>query len=208
MAVLDHSSEDGSVCTVKCASGNCSILTCGSGYYDQDKTWNDGCECASDSVGDVCGSPTTLTPVNYGSTTYFPSATGSYTITPTGTGVNDEDWFAVTFPATLACAYKPKIVLSDLSLTGLLRMQVYTSSCGTATGLTCNGSNESGNATTTASVTWEFTYSALCGTNQAIDPTKGAAAFFGNGMTNVVRIRVFTTGSSTTCLPYRLAISS
>jgi hypothetical protein len=187
-----------------CNSGSCVVSQCVSGYYNQDNAWSSGCECGSDTVANVCGSPTDLGTVNQGSTSYYPSASGSYTIAPTGGGTDDEDWFTITFANSPACTYKPRIQLVDLSGTGLLRMQLFTTSCGTATQLSCNGSGESGNASN-ANTTWEFKFSGTCGAWQSADPYR--ANFF-VGMINSMRLRVYTTASSTTCLPYRLVINN
>lgn len=192
----------------QCLSSTCQVTSCQSGYYNQDNQWATGCECGVDTIANLCGAASSLGSVNQGITNYYPSSTTSYNLTPTG----DEDWFIVSFANAATCTYKPRIELVDLSgvTPGVLRMQLFASTtCAPATQMTCNGTSETGTASTASNMlVWEFNNPVSnCGDHLAADPVPDLGYFF-NFTTNTVAIRVYATGASTTCLPYRLKISN
>lgn len=76
--------------TYMCTSGTCSF-TCVLGRYDLNGDYTDGCECADDTHGNACTSPTPLGNLTVGS---IMTVTGN--IVPNG----EEDWFSVGFPAS------------------------------------------------------------------------------------------------------------
>jgi hypothetical protein len=73
-----------------CTAGTCSF-SCVNGRFDLNQIYADGCECADDSYGNSCSSPTLLPAQSAGS-----SATYSGVIVPDG----ESDWFSVSFPNT------------------------------------------------------------------------------------------------------------
>jgi hypothetical protein len=98
------------VATTTCAGapgGTCEILTCipGSGWYDVDKSYANGCECQDDTVSKSCSSPTSLGSIGVGASA---AKTGALP------GVGEADFFIVTFPPAgiTNLSYHPKIVLT------------------------------------------------------------------------------------------------
>jgi hypothetical protein len=98
------------VATSTCAGapgGTCEILTCvaGSGCYDVNKSYADGCECCDDALSKSCSSPTPLGSIGVG---------GSASKSGVLPGPNEADYFVVTFPAAgrTDLSYHPKIVLT------------------------------------------------------------------------------------------------
>jgi len=73
-----------------CAGGSCTF-TCDVSYYDLNGVYGDGCECADDSTANACAAATDLGAITTGA-----SRVVSGTIVPNG----EEDWYAVSFPAT------------------------------------------------------------------------------------------------------------
>ncbi|MCC6645283.1 MAG: hypothetical protein IT374_06920 [Polyangiaceae bacterium] len=125
---VDEPGSEGSCATkphvtkFKCLSGGCLIDTCESGWTDLNANGGDGCECAANSHGAVCGAATSLAVGNLGTV----SATGVIT---TGSG---EAWISFTFPPSSAGqGFKPKVQLVDPS--GKYTMDAF-DSCGAAAG--------------------------------------------------------------------------
>ncbi|MBI5538043.1 MAG: hypothetical protein HY898_35305 [Deltaproteobacteria bacterium] len=175
------------VATAKCTAGACAVSTCASGRFDQNTTFKDGCECLAEAHPNSCASALAILP-NPIAVGAMAQVTGN--LIPTG----DQDWFVASFSGASSCSFHPRVQLTDSSGTGLLRLVVQ-SSCGTH--LACS---EGG--TSTSATTWEFTYSKTCGTAKPIDPSKKAST------PTTVRVGVFATGTSTTCLPYTLKFSN
>ena len=171
--------------TAKCTSSACAVATCSSGKYDQNAVFKDGCECTADAHPNTCAN---ASQVQASAIAVGSSVQVSGNITPSG----DQDWFVATFAGNKTCSFHPRVQLTDAS--GLLRIVVQ-STCDTE--LACSEGGNSASATT-----WEFTYSKTCGTNKAIDPAKKASA------PTTVRVGVFATGTSKTCLPYTLTVSN
>ncbi len=170
-----------------CTNSACTIAACAANTYDMNGSYADGCECTDDGIPNACGSATTIAP---GTLAPGTATTQSGNLVPTG----DEDWYVVTFGSPNTC-YQPKVELEDQSGTGTIRIDVTTDCAGAA--IACS---EGG--TSVGTITWEFTYTATCGANAAIDPAKQASAF------TTVYIHVYATGPSTTCLPYVLHVSN
>lgn len=166
---------------------------CASGYYDQNGSFSDGCECKADSVGNTCASATDLGSVTIGGGSSF-----SANIVPT----TDVDWYKLTFQNGPTCSFKPTITLTTNGAP--IAMQIVGSSC-SGSGISCN---EGGSSNSSGYTSWEFTYSNTCGDKQPIDPTPGTTGSFIDPSKfpspTVVYIKVYATGSSTTCMPYTL----
>jgi len=173
------------VATAKCVSSACAVATCNSSKYDQNATFKDGCECTADSHPNTCE---TAKEVH----TAAIAVGGSVQVTGNLTPAGDQDWFVASFAGNKTCSFHPRAQLTDAS--GLLRIVVQ-SAC--ATHLSCS---EGG--TSTSATTWEFTYKGTCGTHKPVDPGQKASA------PTTVRVGVFSTGPSKTCLPYTLTISN
>lgn len=172
-----------------CKSGACSVTSCNSGAYNQNGSYADGCECVADVHPGTCGGAEAIQPTPI---PLLGSAQIAGNLVPNG----NSDWYVARFAGKSTCSYHPRIELVDLSGTGNIRIEV-TSDC-SATHLACS---EGGNST--SATTWEFTYSAQCGTFGVIDPSKQAS------WPEIVYVRVFSTGAaSPTCLPYSLKLSN
>jgi hypothetical protein len=71
-----HCGACGNVCAAAnagstCASGQCQISACAPGYFDLDGQYANGCECQHvEAAPNACASPTTLTALSSGSTTF------------------------------------------------------------------------------------------------------------------------------------------
>ncbi|MBI5534497.1 MAG: hypothetical protein HY898_17360 [Deltaproteobacteria bacterium] len=195
-----NSPAQANVSSANCSGAACHVATCNAGFYDKDGTFNNGCECTVDTMPDTCAGATSTTTVAVDATTYLPSSSGNYSITPTG----DEDWFRVTFTTIASTAFNPRIQLIDNSGTGLLRMAVYGTACGGA-GIACSVA-ETG--TTTKGITdWQFNWQAACADlNPVCDPTPATGSFI--TIPTTVLVRVYTTAGSTNCLNYRLILSN
>jgi hypothetical protein len=176
-----------------CSQGQCTIASCASGYVNQDGAFGNGCECHADTLADTCSAAQTITVSLDGTNT-----TGG-NITP---APSDEDWFRVVFTTGPTCGLLPKIVLSDSS--GLLRMQLFADDC-TANGVPACSAAETGTANKPIT-TWEMTDSATCAESGTIDPTPAQGAFY--QLLTVMRVRVYSTAASTSCLPYTITFSS
>jgi len=103
------------VATTNCVGapgGTCEILTCvaGSGCYDVDGQYADGCECCNDANSKSCS---TATPVSAGAVGNSINVTGTLPVS----GLAGGDWFAVQFntaaTAVLNIAYHPKIAVTQ-----------------------------------------------------------------------------------------------
>jgi len=135
----------------------------------------------------------------YTTTRTLPSTTTYYSIVPTG----DVDWFEMSFSIySTSCLYRPRVELLDSS--GLLRMKVYNNITCASTGYACSTA-ETGNSTKGVR-TWEFTHSTTCGDQLTIDPSPGTGGAYFQQSADL-RIQVYSTAASTTCLPYQLRFS-
>jgi hypothetical protein len=188
------------VASAACSSSACQVATCNGGFYDKDGTFNNGCECTVDAIPDTCAGATTTTTVAVDATINLPSASGNYSITPTG----DEDWFKVAFTTAASMNFNPRIQLIDNSGTGLLRMEIHGSACGGA-GIACSAA-ETG--TTTKGITdWQFNWQATCASKNPIcDPFPATGSFI--TIPTTVLVRVYSISGSTNCLDYRLILSN
>ena len=205
---LSHCGACGNTCslanaTEACTGGACLITACDAGFYNQDALDSTGCECVLDGIPNTCAEVTSTTTVAIDATTWLPSQTGQYTITPSG---SDADWFKITFTTASLCSFTPRIQLNDLSGTGLLRMEVQGGACGGA-GIACSAA-ETG--TSTKPITeWQFTYASPGCYDQS--PTADPSPVSGSFLTipTTVYVRVYTSNATTaSCLPYRLTISN
>lgn len=183
---------------VECNSGSCAVDTCTASYYDQNVSYGDGCECADDGVSSACGSLTDLG-YTYTTTRTLPTTTTYYSIVPTG----DTDWYRTTFYVySGSCTYRPRVELLDAS--GLLRMRVYNNfTCGSTSGYAC--STAEGGTSQKGITTWDFGHSTTCGDNQTIDPSPATGTYYQQSAD--LRIEVYSTSASSTCLPYQLRLS-
>jgi hypothetical protein len=168
-----------------CQSGQSAVATCQAGFYDENKLYTDGCECASDAVSSSCSSALMVNPnpIGLGGS----ASVGPYTIVPAG----DQDYFQANFSGNGSCAFAPKVTLNDAS--GLLRMDITTN---------CSSAIACGTSSSTAIRSWAFAYAAACGANQPIDPVKQAS------QPTSIRIRVYATGAPSACLTYTLSVSN
>jgi len=185
-----------------CVNSACEVASCVAGYHDQDGLDPNGCECVLDTIPDTCQAVVATTTIAVDTSTSLPSATGQYTITPSGT---DNDWFKITFTTASLCSFSPRITLTDLSGTGLLRMQVQGSACGGA-GIACGATNSAQAAGITD---WQFNYASPGCYDQSTtaDPSPYSGPFL--TIPTTVYVRVFTSNTATqSCLPYRLVVSS
>jgi hypothetical protein len=167
----------------ECLSGSCEVDTCESGFHDQDGTFSNGCECQADGVPDACGSasaygaPVTLTGNN---------------LVPAG----DFDWFRFTFTTNGTCI-KPKIAIT--SGDPAVVFDVFTNcSSGSA-----QCPDHTGGAVGVR--TWEVTYS-NCADHGTIDPVPETVGSFWQ-IALVYYVKVYASGSSSTCLPYTIAVT-
>jgi hypothetical protein len=137
----------------------------------------------------------------YTATITRPSTTTYYNIVPDG----NRDWFTGTFydyVSYSSCNMRPRIELLDAS--GLLRMNVFNaSSCSSTTGYACSAAE--GGFSTKGIRTWDFGHSTTCAEDGAIDPTPATGAYF--QQSTAYRIEVYSTATSTSCLPYQIRIS-
>lgn len=178
-----------------CVAGTCRVTSCTGGFYDQNGTFNDGCECAADTWTDSCATATNLGSLGVGGTPL--TRTGN--LVPTG----DTDWFQVTFNTSGAtCAWRPRVTIGG---TGVV-FRVYTS-CSSGTpggGQSCAEGGTSGSRDLTS---WDYNNSTTCNADRgAIDPSPDTGNYITHPTT--VWIRVSATASSTSCLPYTLTISN
>jgi hypothetical protein len=185
-----NTSPPAHVTGASCSGSSCRVASCESLWYDQDSTWSTGCECNADNVPNACGSA-----VDLGSVAVNGTLNRSNNLSPNG----DEDWFKITFLTDGTCNFNPRISLQAGSLP--IRIQVYTA-CGGG-GVGCS---EGGDSTKAGLTTWEFTYQATCGYYQPIDPIPATGTFIGGTMPSPVTfyVRVYPTGSDTSCLSYTL----
>ncbi len=207
---VNHCGSCGNVCGPKantagvaCATSACSITACASGYTNPNGIYGDGCECAVDSVPDSCSAASNNTVAIDASV----DLTGNLQPAPT-----DVDWYQITFTQSNTCSYGPKLVLTG---DPNARMQVYTS-CGSGAGsggMACLAA-EGGISSKAGGITsWDFNFQGSgCGDNLTCDPTPGAGAFWVGappaGMPATLWVKVFSTGSSATCQPYKLTASN
>jgi len=92
------------VASTKCTTGACAVDQCSGPYFDIDKTYPNGCECADDNFGKDCGSATGL------GTLALTASTQRSGVIPSSGG---ENWFVVTFAYTTATSYHPSISLTS-----------------------------------------------------------------------------------------------
>ncbi len=178
---------------VTCASFACQVSTCNSGYYNVDGSYANGCECHADSVSNSCGSAT-----NLGTVTINGSGSVTANIVPS----TDVDWYKIEFQTGATCSFGPKITLTTGGAP--VAMQVRATSC-SGSGLACS---EGGTSSAASGYTsWAFGYTSSCGNHLTIDPTPEHTGSFINVPT-VLYVKVFATGSSSTCMPYTLQYSN
>src|SRR5690606_34650640 len=103
-----------------CVGGSCRVTSCTGGYYDQNGTFSDGCECVADTWTDSCATATNLGSISLGGTPI--TRTGN--LVPTG----DTDWFQVTFNASASCSWHPRISVGGSGVV----FRVYTGCSGSA----------------------------------------------------------------------------
>jgi hypothetical protein len=181
--------------TATCVSSACAIQSCDNGYFNQNASYADGCECAGDLVPDTC---TTLasTAVPIQATTQL---TGSIL------GATDVDYWLLTF-AGASCTAGPKIVLN--SNANPIFMKVYTSCVGGSGsgGITCTDATDTQSANFT---TWELKLK-TCGNGLGVDPTPDLGTFWNSPMppTGQVYVKVYGTGSNTSCMAYSLTVTN
>ncbi len=191
-ATAAHPNATGETCT----SGSCRVTTCTSGYFDQNGIFSDGCECMADTHGDSCSSPT-----DFGTLAAGGSASRIGNVLPSAT---DSDWFRVTFAGSTSCTWRPRITLTTGGAPVVMR--IYTScSSGTPGGSeACTA--EGTNSASTDLTSWDYNHSASCGDRLAIDNIPATGSYI--TLPTTVWIRVFATGSSTSCLGYTLTVAS
>jgi hypothetical protein len=175
----------------------CQVTSCTGGFYDQNGTFNDGCECAADTWTDSCATATNLGSLGVGGTPL--TRTGN--LVPTG----DTDWFQVTFNTSAAtCAWRPRVTVGGAGVV----FRVYTScSSGTPGGGQSCSLAEGGTSASRDLTSWDYNHSLACNATQgAIDPSPDTGSYITHPTT--VWIRVSATASSTSCLPYTLTVSN
>jgi len=188
-----------------CVSSQCEVAQCQVSHYDNDDAYSTGCECAEDAYPNSCTSAQNAGTVNYGVTV---SRSGNLA------EPGDSDWWVVTFQQTKSCSYSPKIVLGAGSLP--IRMQVFPScTSGAGTGhYNCKESNP--NYSDSPIQTYEVeAWDATCGSHDPVrdtsvdNPTVHATdGFFEDLLPSVTYVRVYQTGSSSTCMNYTLTFTN
>jgi hypothetical protein len=124
----------------------------------------------------------------------------------------DSDWWMVTFTKSKNCSYKPKIVLSAGSLP--IYMRVFPA-CSSGAGTGRYACKEANPAFSDANIqTYEVEAFADCGYQATQDTSSynveysATDGFFEEALPQVTYVRVFATGSSSTCLNYSLVFSN
>jgi hypothetical protein len=169
---------------VSCGGSQCEITSCSADYFDADGAYANGCECAADTVSNVCASAQVVAPapIPLGGT----GVEGPHTIVPAA----DQDYFVVDFDGATDCAFHPKVILQDAS--GVLRMDV-TTDCNAPSGISCGEGGDSMGVTI-----WEFNYSDVCGVDMVIDPGQLPSS------PSSIRVRVYAPFTPNQCLSYTL----
>jgi hypothetical protein len=185
------------VATTTCAGapgGKCEILTCipGSGWYDVDKSYANGCECQDDTVSKTCSSPTSLGSIGVGASAAKAGALP---------GVGEADFFIVTFPPAGRTdpSYHPKIVLTAAA--GI----VFDVTVDCALAVSCSDPASGAGL----SSTWEEFGT---GPNNPVVCTTGAGfcggAALGSGGDGTLYIKVYrSSGTPTTCAEDQFTIA-
>jgi hypothetical protein len=175
------------------------VTSCVGLYYDQDGNYTNGCECLTDAPPDTCSTSAT----NLG--TIAPNGTAivaNYNLAGYAASLPDTDWFRVTFQAA-SCNWSPHILLTTAEPT--VYMRVY-SSC-TLGAFTCS-TTEGGTSSKANVREWEVTFRSpgTCGDhNPQIDPVPDTGSFT---TISTVYFQVYTTGSTTSCMPYTITVTN
>jgi hypothetical protein len=190
-----------------CSGTSCVVTGCDvtNRWYDMNGLWGDGCECQADTVPNVCSGAVNLSSgLAVNGTVSSPAGRN---LTPAG----DEDWYSVTFLTDGTCNFNPKITL----VAGVLpiAIQVFTN-CSSGV-MNCKVA-EGGNSSKANLVTWEMEYGATCGDKvvNGADPVPDQGLFINNsppaGLPAALTfyVRVYPTGSSTTCLDYTITATN
>ncbi|MBI5477489.1 MAG: hypothetical protein HY906_01465, partial [Deltaproteobacteria bacterium] len=176
-----------------CTSGSCQVSVCNGGWYNQDSTYANGCECALDAVGNTCATATSLGAVAV-------DGTQSVSVNNLAGPGPDEDWYSVTFTSGATCNWGPRIILASAVAT--VYMRVYTNCSGGTYACT-----DAGNSGAVPLRDWQEVHQGTCGDLQPlVDPTPASGSFI--TIPSTAYIRVYTTASQTSCMPYTLTITN
>lgn len=194
-----------------CVSSQCKVASCQTGKYDIDGNYTNGCECSQSTFPSSCDSA-------YPASSTSIAIDGSTAVSGNITPQDKVDWFTVSFATGASCAYNPKIVLNNNGAP--IAMQVLTGTCSAQGSFACS---ETGTNSGRDITTWEFTYGNNCaadstnsptpnnGSGLGINPNSQSGPFInGDNFTpsGPIYIKVYSTGSSTTCLNYTLTFSN
>jgi hypothetical protein len=187
------------VATTGCFTGACHILTCGSGAFDVDGQYANGCECLDDLNGAACATPTNLGSMNAGD----PAITAIGRVPDP----NASDWFTIQFPSNRnagelgAVAGAPDIKLS-VNEGDAFRLEVK-ADCGSAQlGCLLQDAGVTEDAGSAAGITeWQFSDTCQGDTNP------GACSARNVAWPSTVIFRVFRRTPGATCASYNVAIT-
>jgi hypothetical protein len=189
---------------VTCAGSACKVTTCAANWFDVDGADSNGCECEQDQVGNSCASAVSLGTIAVNAAPLNYTAYSGVSLNLTGTGNTDEDWFSVTFAQNNTCNWHPSITL--VAGSEPILMAVYTGCSGSSpTGSIACGDNTNSNV---GSQHWEATISGTCGASQAVDPTGPKDTGVFDNITETLYIRVYRSGTDSSCMPYSLTITN
>jgi hypothetical protein len=185
------------VASKTCSGGACQVVSCNAGYYNQNGTWGDGCECAADAVPDTCTGLTNNSIV----------IDGTYATSGNILGSTDVDYYMFTF-SQYSCSFNPKVVLTNNG--NPIFMEVF-SACSSGAGSGSTACSEGGNSATGNYTSWEFTYSGgsgNCYDTGPIDPFPYYYGAFLNPFPTTVYVKVYGTGNNTSCMAYTLTVTN